>query len=469
MINRRDALKQIGGFAGAATLARYLSACNSGPTGIKNYVFMMMENRTYDHYFGARSMLEGLPGNGLQMSMTNPDTNGNPVSLYVPSTTDSSECVMDPDHSWTGSRMEWDAGKNDGFVKQQESAYGIGHHEPMQYMTRDLLPVSWALADAYTTCDAWFASVMGPTWPNRFYWMCATSGGLMDNTLPTGGVNFPLIFNSLHDKNIDWAYYYGSIPVVAAFDPPMGSPNYLDVLPNVKRFSQFLDDAVAGKLPSVTYIDPYFYGNDDHPPIHPINGQALIASVYTALAKSPQWKNTLFVLTYDEHGGFFDHVSPPTTVDPLAAQGFSQCGFRVPAMVMGPYAKAGNVSSVQYDHCSALAHLERTFDLTPLNTRTMAANDLTDCIDMERLSKGDWAKPIEVPTIDPTTWTMGSPCTYTGSGLRKDPISAWADQYPERVRGLDLRGEVEDYERVIKTFLRDVQRTLVVVPDDVLR
>ena len=461
MINRRDALKQIGGFAGAATLARYLSACNSGPTGIKNYVYMMMENRTYDHYFGARSMLEGKPGNGLQMSMTNPDSMGNPVSLYVPSTTDSSECVLDPDHSWTGSRMEWDTGKNDGFVKQQETAYGVGHHEPMQYMTRDLLPVSWALADAYTTCDAWFASVMGPTWPNRFYWMCATSGGLMDNTLPTGGLTFPTIFNSLHDKNISWAYYYGSIPVVSALN---GSGTYqFDVTGNVKRFSQFLDDAMAGKLPTVTYIDPYFYGNDDHPPIHPINGQALIASVYTALAKSPQWKNTLFVLTYDEHGGFFDHVSPPMTVDAMPA--FQQLGFRVPAMVMGPYVKAGNVSSVQYDHTSALAHLEHAFELTPLNERTKAAMDLTDCIDMERLTKGDWAKPVTIPTIDPSTWTMGPSCTY--SGARKDPISEWADQNPDRVQGLDLRGEVEDYERTIKSFLRDTQRESIVVPQEI--
>src|SRR5580704_1434430 len=135
MINRRDALKQIGGFAGAATLARYLSACNSsGPNGIKNYVYLMQENRTYDHFFGARSMLEGKPGNGLQMSMTNPDTNGNPVSLYVPSMTDSSECVMDPDHSWDGSHTEWNNGMNNGFVLRQEAMYGLGHHEPMQYM-----------------------------------------------------------------------------------------------------------------------------------------------------------------------------------------------------------------------------------------------------------------------------------------------------------------------------------------------
>jgi phospholipase C len=366
------------------------------------------------------------------------------------------ECVMDPDHSWDGSRAQWNNGANDGFVKQQEMQYGAGHDEPMQYLTRELMPVSYALADAYTTCDAWFASVMGPTWPNRFYWMCATSGGIMTNELPgtSGGVTFPTIFNSLHDNKVDWSYYYGSIPVVSALDSP--GPHQIDVSKNVKRMSQFFTDAMAGKLSPVTYIDPAFYQNDDHPPIHPINGQALIASVYTALAASPQWKNCLLVVTYDEHGGFFDHVSPPTTTDDLAAQGFNQCGFRVPTMVIGPYVQQGYVSHTQYDHCSALAQLERSFDMDPLNGRTMVANDLTDCIDMDRLKKGQWAKPIasaDFPQIDPSTWQMGAACQYAGA-REPDPITQWADKYPERIAGLDLRGELPEYERTIKDFLR---------------
>ena len=120
---------------------------------------------------------------------------------------------------------------------------------------------------------------------------------------------------------------------------------------------QFMFNCQAGKLPPVSYIDPFFYGNDDHPPIHPINGQELIATVYSLLAESPQWKNCMLVVTYDENGGFYDHVSPPKTADDLAEQGFDQLGFRVPAMVIGPYAKQGFVSSVTYDHTSALKHL----------------------------------------------------------------------------------------------------------------
>ncbi len=456
MVTRRDAIKTLGGLAGAAGLARLLPGCGSnGKNGITNYVFMMLENRTYDHYFGARSLVEGLPGDGLTAAMMNPDTNGVPVAPYVPAMS-TDECVKDPDHSWDGSRLQWNNGANDGFVKQQEAAYGIGSHEPMQYYTRDLLPVSWALADAYTTCDRWFASVLGPTWPNRFYWMCGTSGGLMDNELPgsNGTVNFPTIFNSLHDANIDWAYYDGSLPVVSALDSP--GQYQIDVSANVKNFTHFMTDAMAGKLPTITYIDPAFYQNDDHPPIHPINGQALISTVYTALANSPQWKNTLLVVTYDEHGGFFDHVSPGMTTDDMPA--FMQRGFRVPAMVIGPYVKQGYVSSVELEHTSALHHIEETFDLPPLNSRTAAQNDLSDCIDMDRLAKGDWAPPIELPDIDPDSWQMGPACTYTGSARVEpehvDPITAWANKYPERIAGLDLRPQLPQYEKAIKDFMR---------------
>ena len=114
--------------------------------------------------------------------------------------------------------------------------------------------------------------------------------------------------------------------------------------------------------------------------------QALIAAVYNALAQSPQWKNCMLVITYDEHGGFFDHVPPPTGPD--VRPEFQQRGFRVPTMVIGPYVKQNYVSSVEYDHTSALKHLQTAFGLEPLNERMNAANDLTDCIDMERLAAG---------------------------------------------------------------------------------
>jgi phospholipase C len=318
----------------------------------------------------------------------------------------------------------------------------------MQYLTRHELPTTWALADEYASADRWFCSVMGPTFPNRYYWHTASSGGLMSNILPPqGGFPFPSIYNRLHDKGINWAYYHGSISFVSLI------ANLPDVADHVFQFTDFLDDAAAGKLPPVVYIDPFFNNNDDHPPVHPINGQELIAAVYTALARSPQWKNCMLVVTYDENGGFFDHVAPPKTVDDRAAQGFDQLGFRVPTVVAGPYVKQGHVSSVVYDHTSALRHLEKAFDLEPLNQRTMAANDLSDFIDMDRLARFDPRPPITLPSIDLSQWPQ-DPVACAGGMLREDhPIIAFADANPELVKDFDLRPHIPEYRRAIRELL----------------
>ena len=486
MITRRDALKTIGGLAGAATLSKLLPGCNGGPDGITNYVYLMLENRTYDHIFGARSWKEGKPGDGLRDGITNPDLNGTPIPLYEP--TVGQLCVVDPPHGWDPSHLQWNNGAMDGFVKayQMDYANDLSLKQTMEYQTRATQPISWALADKYTTCDRWFASVMGPTLPNRAYWHTATSFGLKENNEVINAfasVPVPTIYNRLVDKGVDWVYYFGSLAVVSLLGSP--GPYQLELGPNdgtgkIRRFSAYADDAgstaglffkdaLAGRLPPVTYIDPFFGsgGNDDHPPSHPLLAQALIRAVYTALAKSPQWKNTMLVITYDEHGGFYDHVPPPTTTDETLASfgidGFQQMGFRVPAMVIGPYAKQGYVSSVTYDHTSALKHLQVAFGLETLNARMDMANDLTDCIDMDRLAKGDWAKPIQLPEIDLASYDYNAQACMSGTSFRStDPISQWADENPTAfARGTyDVRGDREAYHRTIMDFLREHQNTI---------
>ncbi|HEX3764671.1 MAG TPA: alkaline phosphatase family protein [Kofleriaceae bacterium] len=454
MMKRRDALKTLGGIGAAAGMARFLPGCggsSDGPRGITNYVYMMMENRSYDHFFGARAMApENKGGNGLPSPTTfsNLDINGVAVDSFTPDK--NSLCALDPPHGWDESRMQWNNGANDGFVRvhQMQHNNDATAQQPMQYLVRNDVPVSWALADAYATADRWFCAVMGPTWPNRFYWHAGTSQGKMDNMEPPGGLTAPSIYHRLNAKGIPWMYYYGNIPLVALY-------NGLDVS-RMQPFSQFLIDAKAGTLPPVVYIDPAFNDNDDHPPVHPINGQELIASVYNALATSPQWKNCLLVLTYDEHGGFFDHVSPPQTVDDLAAQGFNQLGFRVPTLVAGPYVKQGYISSIQYEHCSALRELEIAFGLEPLNQRTMGAHDLSDFLDADRLARGDWAQPIQIPTVDPNDpnmWPMADACR-AGTVFREDnPILAWADTHAAALGSLDLRPQTAAYRRAIRESL----------------
>jgi phospholipase C len=450
-MKRRDALKAMGGLAGAATLGKVLPGCGSGddgPKGITTYVFMMMENRSYDHAMGARSMLEGLDGDGLTSDMSNLGRDGvTPHPVFEVGGHDS-VCVTDPPHEWDPCHASWNNGLNDGFVAAYQNRYDMDSlDQVMGYLTRDHLPVTWALADAYTSCDKWHCSVMGPTWPNRMYWHTGTSQGISDNSLPAQGFNWQSIYHRLTTAGVEYSYYYGDVPVLAVIKDLPG------VTDRIFRMEDFFHHCEMGTLAPVVYIDPAFSMNDDHPPKHTMIGQQLIASVYTALASSPQWKNIMFVLTYDEHGGFFDHVSPPTTADDFADQGFDQLGFRVPALVMGPYAKQGVVST-QFEHASCLKHLQNVFNLDPLYMRVDAATDLTDCIDMDRLMANDPADPAEIPEVVVNESDITDMCHDT-MAMKRDPhdMIAMADKYPEIFAQYDRRAHVKDDLYLIGDFL----------------
>jgi phospholipase C len=386
-ITRRDALKGIGAVAGAAMVAPKLVGCSSTPGEIKQMVVLMMENRTYDHFLGSRKMIEGLAGDGLAAGMGQNDKSGAFHAMYH----EDMACVADPPHGWDSSRVQFGGGANDGFLKAYQDAQGdaIPPHV-VGYFTRADLPVSYALADQYTTFDRWFASVMGPTFPNRWYLHTAQSGGYNYNELAPTPL-WPTIYDRLDAAGVSWRYYYTDLPFLATLAIPLERMATVDQLLHT--------DAPAGTLPQVTVIDPGFSMNDDHPPHHPLAGQQFISSIYTALATSPQWSTSLMTVLYDEHGGFFDHVAPPKAADDRAALGFDQLGFRVPAMIMGPYVKKGHVSSTVHDHTSVLKHIEKMFDLQPLTMRDAAANDLSDAIDLDRLASGSPDAPITLPQV----------------------------------------------------------------------
>ncbi len=443
-MRRRDALKTLGALAGTAYASKFLSACGDSSGGrIDTLVFMMMENRSYDHYLGSRSLVEGLPGDGLLASMSNPDGNGQEVPVYVTPSSDVEQCVAnDPPHGWDDSRIQFGGGANNGFIRAHEGHHGVGAVEPMAYMLRDQVPVTHALADSYTSCDRWFGSILGPTLPNRMYWHAGTSNGATTNDEVLDGAfdGVRTIHHQLEDAKVDWAYYFGDVPVIAVIED-------IEKDGKLKRFyNDFLTDAAAGTLPSVCYIDPAFSGNDDHPPHHPLLGQQLIAATYQALASSPQWENCLLVITYDENGGFYDHVAPPTVPDERASAGFDQLGFRVPTLVIGPYAKQGHVSSVQYDHTSAIKHLANQFGLPPLTMRSDIANDLSDCIDFERLEAGEPAPPITLPTVEIDENELPASCS--GASFRtaeyEHDILRWADEQPAKFRQWDARADTRD-------------------------
>ena len=335
---------------------------------IETIVVLCMENRSFDHYFGSLSLLEGKVTDGLTGAESNPDPDGAPVGIFQLEDT----TVADPPHGWGDAHTQWNGGKNDGFVIAHA---GDDEKDVMGYHVRGQLPAMYALADAFTLCDRWFSSVMGPTWPNRFYLHGATSKGQKQN-LPVFG--FKSIFEACEDAGITHKNYYHDVAWCSGAYFKLGG---------LAKIESFFEDAAAGELPQVVYIDPHFFGNgpnDDHPDHDIAMGQALIASVYAALAQSPQWNEVLLVITYDEHGGFFDHVPPPTTAD--GDPDFEQLGFRVPAVVAGPYVKSGCVDSTTFEHVSVLRTIQRRFGLAPFNARMEAANDLSSCIDPGALS-----------------------------------------------------------------------------------
>jgi phospholipase C len=436
----------MGGIAGAATLGG-IPGCGGedGPVGITTVVVLMMENRSYDHAMGARSMLEGKPGDGLTAAMVNNNRLGTPVPIFEVGAADS-VCVVDPPHEWDPCHASFDTGLNDGFLAAYQERYNDDAIEGvMGYLTRNHLPVTYALADAYTSCDRWFCSVMGPTWPNRMYWHTGTSTGIKDNSLPTGGFNWTSIYHRLVEKGVDYAYYYGDVPVLAVIKDLPGNVDRIFLM------EDFFNHCEAGTLAPVVYIDPAFSMNDDHPPKHTMIGQQLIASIYTALANSPQWKNIMFVITYDEHGGYFDHVAPPTTEDDNAAEGFDQMGFRVPALVMGPYAKQGAVVSTVYNHASMLRHIQDMFALDRLYMRVDAATNLDDCIDQERLAAGDPADPAEIPEVVINESDITDACRV--SAKTHHDMLALADKYPEIFAKFDRRAKAIDDVYMIGDYL----------------
>jgi phospholipase C len=404
---------------------------------IEHVVVLMMENRSFDHVFGALSLHEGRDDvDGLREGMGNEDADGNFVAPFRID----QHCQADPPHGWDASHRQWNEGRNDGFVREHAARVGaeLGP-QVMAYQDRSTSPVSYALADHYTICQRWFASVMGPTWPNRFYSLAASSDGNRSNDFPEN--SFPAIVDRLDTQRtypLTWHDYYGNVPFGGLLPTrSLGDPEYVPI-------EQFFDDAEAGTLPSLAFLEPVYGKSSDHPPEHPLIGQILISSIYRALAASPCWKRTLFLITYDEHGGFFDHVPPPRTPDDRADEGFGQLGFRVPTMIVSPWAKAAHASDVVFDHTSTIATIARLWDLEPLAKRDAAAADVFSTLDERRLLEDDPAEPIELPVIEATEDELFVDECSGARILHRPPGARFDTGMPELEAFYDARPSTKD-------------------------
>lgn len=366
---------------------------------IEHIVVLMMENRSFDHQFGSLSLLEGRQDvDGLEGGETNPGPNGENVEIFH---LDPFRKLHHLPHKWEPMHAAFNNGKNDGFVMAHHEANKHESNnagpEVMGFLTRDDLPVSYTLADNYTLCDRYFCSVMGPTWPNRFFLHAASSGGRKTNH-PKFFMR--TIWGALKDAGVRGVNYFSDLPWAAAA---------LGKFTGFSRMKSFFEDAERGKLPEFSIIDPGFFsstsdhpkefgGDSDHPEMGPNAnlGQLLIGTVYKALANGPKWNKTLFIITYDESGGFFDHVVPPKTVDDRAE--FQQLGFRVPTLVIGPHVRSGCINNNVFEHSSIIATATTRFGLEPLNKRVEATADLSSCIHPDFIDKPN--APIDLPQIE---------------------------------------------------------------------
>ncbi len=434
-VDRRSVLKGLGALAATPLV----SGCKPEPEPdvevppltfealrerIDTVVVLMMENRSFDHVLGALSLEEGRSDiDGLQPNHSNLLPNGTVIEVF-PAEID---CLADPPHGWTSSHRQFAEGENSGFVTEFEArASGLGEHA-MGYLDRSWQPVTYALADAGTVCDQWFCSLMTGTWPNRFYSHCGQNGGVRGNDFPE--VDFPSLYTRLTEHDRSWGCYFSVLPFMALLtDNGTGQP--------LEPIAAFFDDAEDGDLPNVTIVEPAYGINDDHPPAHPLSGQIFIRQVLDALIASPQWDRTVFILTYDEHGGFYDHVPPPTAPDDYAADGFDQLGFRVPTVIVGPWVKPGHVSHTVYDHASILAFCEALFEMEPLTARDAAADPMLDVFDPVAVFQGVPHPPPSLPTVEADREVLvRDQCNFLQNGFRSAPptgqpeLEAYADKH----------------------------------------
>lgn len=364
MASRRQFLLGSAGALAALRTGRIRTLPDRRLGGLDHVVVVTMENRSFDHLLG------WLPNaDGKQAGLTYTDKRGVAHSTH-PLAPDFQGCGFeDPDHSYLGSRVAYDGGRCDGWLRAgQNDVYAIG------YYTRADLPFLGRAAPAWTVCDRYFAPIMGPTMSNRMYLHTGRTDRTTDLPLPS---RLRTIWDLLAEHGVSGRYYRRNFSFLGLW-----GTRYSRI---TGSFADFRRDCRTGRLPAVAYVDPAYtlpilgLGTDDHPPSDIRAGEWFLSQVYTAVTTSPAWPRTLLVITFDEWGGFFEHVPPEHApdVNPL----HSLRGFRVPTVLVSPFARRGYVDHGVYDHASILKLIQWRFGLPALSARDRAANNLAAALD----------------------------------------------------------------------------------------
>jgi phospholipase C len=368
---------------------------------MSKFVVLMLENRSFDHFFGfLRSpsyQIDGLLGTEYNLeNPADPNSRKHVVSdnaAYVP------DVDPGPNHDARDvtiqlfSSMTPPAGSNPsnlGFVYDYSQVPGVapgGFGKVMDSYSPTKLPVVTTLAKEFALCDHWYSSVPGPTWPNRFFVHAATSMGFTDNT--PRDYDMRTIYERLSDVGKIWRIYYHEAPQSL-------------MLQNLRNFryaryfekiGAFFRDCADGKVPDYSFLEPRYFtvlgnpANDQHPPNGVIQGEYFIADVYEAVRNSPQWNDIVLVIVWDEHGGFYDHVAPPAAENPDGKSSpecdFTHLGLRVPAIIVSPRIPKGTIVTKVFDHTSILATVKKILGTREFLTRRDAsANSFEDVLSL---------------------------------------------------------------------------------------
>ena len=353
---------------------------------IKHVFVIMQENHTFDNYFGTYPGADGLPAS-LSIPI-DPAATAGPVAqpYHLPALR-----TQDLDHSQISAQVAYNGGRMNGFVAAQQDR-NLPGSLTLGYYDRTDLPLYWDLANNYVLADRFFSSAMGGSLANHQYWVAAKDSG-MGESIPAGGIQMTTIFDRLEGAGLSWKFYVKNYdPTLdfrhidatnpkdsqVAWVPLLTIPSIVDnpaKRARIQDLGNLYHDLADSTAPSVSYIVQG--GTSEHPPGHVGNGQNSTVGIITAIMRSQSWKDSAIVLTWDDWGGWYDHVVPPQ----VDGDGY---GFRVPALIISPYAKKGYILHNTADFTSILKFIERLYGLAPLTTRDAAATDLMSAFDFQQ-------------------------------------------------------------------------------------
>lgn len=350
------------------------------PSEVDHLVVLMLENRSFDNMLGHLSLDGRNDVDGLADGMEN-EYRG---QRYPVSPARATAIEGDLPHEPDPIDDSINGGQMDGFVRACVEQHEKDRREDpdksfpdpsvvMSYHTADQVPVYAHLAEHFCVCDRWFSSVPGSTWPNRLFAVAGRAPAKSNRKVPI--YSEESVFRLLDAAGVSWRWYGHDPGTLRAIDGEYRIGHdanfaYFNRRTWLER-RHFLDDARQGRLPAVSWIDPNFVdlqvpwdqalSNDDHPPSDVLNGQQLVLDVYNAVARGPAWERTVLVVTYDEHGGFFDHVAPPEAAHDDSQ--FARLGVRVPALVVSPYVEPRSVAPREpvFDHTSIIRTILERF------------------------------------------------------------------------------------------------------------